>query len=122
MEKEKTERKSEKKPKLVETKAECKDRDCPKHGKLKTRGRSFEGTVIKKFPRRVVIQFERTVYVKKYERYAKSKTKLHARLPACMEDKINVGDYIQIKECRPLSKLINFVVIEKIKDKEEIKK
>ena len=30
----------------------------------------FEGTIIKKFQKRVVIQFERTIYVKKYERYS----------------------------------------------------
>ena len=86
-----------------------------------TRGRTFEGNVIKKFPKRVVIQFERTVYMNKYERYYKSKTKIHARLPENMENKINVGDYIQVQECRPLSKIIHFVVIAKIKGKEEIK-
>ena len=80
-----------------------------------TRGRTFEGTVIKKFPNRVVIEFERMVYVKKYERYAKSKTKIHARLPTCMEKEVQIGDFVQIRECRPLSKIIHFVVIEKVK-------
>jgi len=94
---------------------ECKDRDCNKHGKLKTHGRIFEGKVIRKFPRRVVIEFERMIYIRKYERYAKSKTKIHARLPMCMEDNIQIGDYIKVQECRPLSKLIHFVVIEKIR-------
>ena len=86
-----------------------------------TRGRFFEGVVIKKFPKRVAIQFERSIYVRKYERYSKSRTKIHARLPEIMEDKIHVGDYIKVRECRPLSKLIHFVVIEKIKSKEERK-
>ncbi len=95
--------------------AACKDRDCPMHGKLKTRGRMFEGIVIKKFPRRAVIEFERMVYVKKYERYYKAKTKIHARLPSCMEADINLGDLIQVRECRPLSKITHFVVIKKIK-------
>lgn len=80
-----------------------------------TRGRVFEGTVAKKFPRRVVIEFERTVYVQKYERFYRKRTRLHARLPKEMEDKINVGDYIKIKECRPLSKIIHFIVVEKIR-------
>jgi len=62
----------------------CKDRDCPFHGKLKMRGRTFEGKVKRKFPRRITIEFERMTYIKKYERYAKSKTKIHARLPLCM--------------------------------------
>ena len=59
------------------------------------------------------------IYVRKYERYSKSKTKIHARLPVCIEKEINVGDLIKVQECRPLSKIIHFVVIEKIKAKEE---
>ena len=85
-----------------------------------TRGRVFEGTVIKKFPTRVVIQFERTVYNRKYERYSKSKTKIHARLPTIIESQIHVGDYIKVQECRPLSKLIHFIVIEKIRGKDDM--
>jgi len=114
------------KKQMIEKKAEenlarakCKDKDCHIHGKLKTRGRTFEGNVIKKFQKRVVIEFGRTIYVGKYERYKKSKTKIHARLPRCMEDEIKIGDYVKVKECRPLSKLIHFVVIEKIRGGEE---
>ena len=58
--------------------------------KINGRGRIFKGIVIKKFSNRVVIQFERMVYIRKYERYTKSLTKLHARLPSSMEDQINV--------------------------------
>lgn len=79
-----------------------------------TRGRTFEGFVVKKFPRRVVIEFERNIFVRKYERFYRKKTRLHARLPAQMESQINVGDYIKIKETRPLSKIIHFMVIEKV--------
>jgi len=78
-----------------------------------TRGRIFEGTVTKKFPTRVVVEFERPVYVPKYQRFYKKKTRLHARLPKDME--INVGDYIKIQECRPLSKIIHFIVIQKVR-------
>lgn len=90
--------------------------------KIGTRGRIFEGIVTKKFPRRIVMEFERMVYVRKYERYAKLKTKIHARLPDFMEKDIKVGDLIRVHECRPLSKIIHFVVIEKIKDAVEVKK
>lgn len=99
--------------------AGCNEKNCPFHGNLKVRGRIFRGNVIKKFPKRIVIEFERMVYVKKYERYKKGKTRIHARLPSCMESKINIGDYIKVQECRPLSKIIHFVVINKIKGKEE---
>lgn len=89
--------------------------------KIFSRGRTFEGVVKKKFHKRVVIEFERMNYVKKYERYAKSRTKIHARLPEFMEKEINIGDLIKIQECRPLSKIIHFIVIKKIKSKEELK-
>ncbi len=93
----------------------CNDKKCAVHGGLKTRGRLFKGYVTKKFSKRIVIEFERVVYIKKYERYAKLKTKLHARLPDCMAESVNVGDYIEIMECRPLSKIVHFVFVGKVK-------
>jgi len=99
----------------------CNDVKCHVHGNLKTHGKIFEGKVIRKFSKRITIEFERMIYVRKYERYTKSRTKIHARLPDCMNKEINIGDLVRIQECRPLSKIIHFVVIEKIKvDKEEI--
>jgi len=123
----KTETKGKLKPKETEgvlgkekknEKVSCADKLCPFHGSepLKLRGRIFEGTVIKKLPGRVAIQFERMMHVPKYERYEKRKTKLHARLPDCLKDQINVGDYIKIAECRRLSKIIHFVAVEKIRE------
>ena len=78
-----------------------------------TRGRIFEGTIIKKFPGRVVIVFDRTVYLQKYERFYKKRSKMHARIPAGMN--LEIGDYIKIQECRPLSKIIHAMVIEKVR-------
>jgi len=115
--KKKTESKS-KKEKISEN---CGDRNCHVHGNLKARGRTFEGIVIKKFPKRIVIEFERMVYVRKYERYSKSRTKIHAWIPACMEKEIFVGDLIKVQECRPLSKIVHFVVVGKIKSGENLK-
>lgn len=114
-----TRKPEEKKVAGATTTKTCSGRDCPTHGNLKARGKTFEGIVVSKFDKRLAIEFERMIYIKKYERYAKSKTKVHARLPECMEDKINLGDTVRVQECRPLSKIIHFVVIKKIKDKEE---
>lgn len=83
------------------------------------RGRVFEGFVTKKFAKRVVVEFERNVYVPKYERFYKKKTKIHARLPDSMIDDVNVGDYIEVRECRPLSKIIHFIVIRKVRSASE---
>ena len=77
-----------------------------------TRGRIFEGIVTRQFPGRVTIELERTVYIPKYERFLKKKTRLHARLPK--ELSVEIGDSVKIQECRPLSKTIHFVVIEKV--------
>ena len=107
--------------KKAEIKVECEDRLCPKHGdrKLKMRGRTFDGVVIKKLPGRVTIQFERMFKIPKYERYEKRKTKIHARLPDCMRDDVAVGDLIQIEETRPISKMIHAVVSKVIRRKSE---
>ena len=100
-------------------KPDCNDKKCHIHGNLKTRGRIFEGIVIRKFLKRITIELERMVYVRKYERYTKSKIKIHARLPDCMNEKINIGDLVKIRECRPLSKIIHFTVIEKLNGENE---
>ncbi len=106
-----------KKQKTKKEETQCNDKFCPVHGenKLKTRGRIFEGTVIKKLPGRVTIEFVRMIKIQKYERYEKRKTKLHARLPDCMADEIQVGDLIQIAETRPISKMIHCVVVKKVR-------
>jgi len=107
------------KKKLEVEKSSCADATCPEHGSLKARGRIFKGYVIKKFPRRIAIEFERTIHIRKYERYAKRKTRIHARVPSCKENEVKVGDYVEIQECRPLSKIIHFVMIRKVRSKEE---
>ncbi len=73
-----------------------------------TRKRTFKGKIIKIFPTRVVIESEQTIYLPKFERYYKKKSKLHARIQKHMS--LGIGDIIEIQECRPLSKIIHFVV------------
>ena len=106
---------SEEEEKKEKTSVSCADKQCPFHGYLKLRGRSFKGYVKSKHPRRICIEFERIIYVIKYERYMKKKTKIHARLPDCLKDEINLGDYVEVKECRPLSKIIHFCVVRKLR-------
>ena len=97
----------------------CNDATCPEHGNLKVRGRTFKGYVIRKLPRRIAIEFERTIYIRKYERYMKKKTKIHARLPKCRENDVKIGDYVLVGECRPLSKIIHFVYLKKIQQQKK---
>jgi small subunit ribosomal protein S17 len=110
-----TKKKINKKEEKTES-VKCSDKLCPFHGKekLRMRGRVFQGNVIRKFTGRVTIQFERMISIPKYERYEKRKTKIHARLPECMNE-IAVGDLIEVSETRPISKTIHFVVSKMIK-------
>jgi len=103
-------------------KVSCADKFCPFHGKeaVKLRGRVFKGEVISKLPGRVKIQFDRVNYISKYERFDKRRTKLHARLPDCLRDQVQIGDWIEISECRPLSKIVHFIVTSKVRSKSEI--
>ena len=54
--------------KVEQEKHSCADKLCPVHGSnpVKLRGRVFEGNVIKKFLKRIVIQFERNFYILKH--------------------------------------------------------
>ena len=96
----------------------CKDEKCPFHGSLRARGRIFKGHVTRLHKTRLAIEFERFIYFRKYERYAKSKTRIHAHLPSCMGDKVRLGSYVKVQECRPLSRIIHHVVTEIISHKE----
>ncbi len=91
----------------------CEDAKCPKHGTLATRGVVLEGVVASdKMHGTVVVQ--RDYYVKsgKYERYLRSKSRIPAHNPQCINAK--VGDKVRIMECRRLSKTVNFVITEKL--------
>lgn len=98
---------------------ENKKKEKPVKKKLvPTRGRVFKGEVIRKFPGRITIEFERTIKVHKYERFLKKKTRIHAHLPEHID--ADEGDIVKIQECRPLSKTIHFMVIEIIQKAEEL--
>jgi small subunit ribosomal protein S17 len=100
---------------MAKKKEEIVLKEKKKEIKVLTRGRSFEGVVIRRFNDRVVIEFKKLLYLRKYESYEKRRTRLHARLPPELRDQINIGDYIEISECRPLSKIIHFIVTKKIR-------
>lgn len=96
---------------------DCGDMHCPTHGNLKLKGRMFLGTVISdKMQKSVTVQWDRRLLVPKYERYLKARTRVKAHNPSCINAK--TGDYVRIKECRPLSKTKNFVIVEIVGKKE----
>ncbi|MCS7125325.1 MAG: 30S ribosomal protein S17 [Aigarchaeota archaeon] len=92
---------------------ECSDPDCPFHGYLKIRGIILTGTVYKKkMNKTVVVRREYLYYLRKYKRYERRRSNIPAHLPECID--VNEGDKVKIAECRPLSKTVSFVVIEKL--------
>jgi len=91
----------------------CNDKNCPFHGSLSVRGQVLTGAVSSmKMQDSIIVKREYTHYVPKYERYEKRTSKYSAHCPPCIKTK--VGDNVRIAECRPLSKTISFVTIEKI--------
>jgi small subunit ribosomal protein S17 len=92
-------------------KKSCENELCPFHGKLSVRGRVYTGTVeSNKSSKMIVVSREYNRLVKKYKRYERSKSKVHAFLPECIV--VNEGQKVKIAECRPLSKTVSFVVVE----------
>ncbi|MEM4221940.1 MAG: 30S ribosomal protein S17 [archaeon] len=92
----------------------CKDKNCPIHGELRVRGQILEGVVVSNKPKKtVIIERDYLLYVPKYERYERRKSKIPAHCPECMD--IKVGDKVRIGECRKISKTKAFVVLEKVK-------
>ncbi len=90
----------------------CEDKNCPFHGSLSVRGQVIKG-VISSTKMQNTVQVERNYmhFVPKYERYERRTSSYPAHCPPCIKPK--VGDNVKIAECRPLSKTISFVVIEK---------
>jgi len=91
----------------------CNDKNCPFHGTLPVRGQIITGVVsATKMQDSILVKREYMHYVPKYERYEKRTSTFAAHCPPCI--KTNVGDRVRIAECRPLSKSISFVTIEKL--------
>jgi small subunit ribosomal protein S17 len=91
----------------------CSDKNCPFHGTLSVRGQMLIGVVkSNKMQDSILVKRDFMHYVQKYERYEKRTSTIAAHCPPCI--KTRVGDKVRIAECRPLSKTISFVTIEKI--------
>ncbi len=73
----------------------------------------FTGVVVNaKMQSTATVEWEHRKYIRKYERYLTQKTRVKAHNPAAINAR--QGDIVKIKECRPLSKTKNFIIIEKV--------
>ncbi len=97
-------------PGIEPPKETCNDPKCPWHGHVKIRGQILRGIVVKaKMHRTVVVRHDYYYYVRKYKRYEKRHTHIHAHNPPCINAR--EGDEVIIGETRPLSKTVHFVVL-----------
>jgi small subunit ribosomal protein S17 len=93
-------------------KKSCKDTNCPFHGDLSIRGHVLEGVVVTaKMDKTVVVKRDYLKYVAKFMKYERRHSRIPSHNPPCVEAK--EGDRVRIAECRPISKTVSFVVVEK---------
>ncbi len=97
-------------------KKSCDDLNCPFHGELAVRGRVFEGVVVSaKMDKAVVVRRDYLHYVRKFMRYERRRSRIPSHNPPCIDAK--EGDRVTIAECRPISKTVSFVVVERLEGK-----
>ena len=94
----------------------CDDNNCPFHGTLSVRGRVLDGVVVSsKMDKTVIVEREYLQFSTKFVRYEKRRGHIPSHNPPCIEAK--EGDHVKIAECRPISKTVSFVVVEKTGEK-----
>ena len=77
---------------------------------MESRGRVLSGVVISdKADITISVKIERKVKHPKYGKVIKRSTKVHAHDE---NNSAKVGDFVSIQECRPISKLKSFVLID----------
>jgi small subunit ribosomal protein S17 len=96
-------------------KKSCDDINCPFHGTLSLRGHALEGIVVSdKMEKTIIVRRDYLNYVPKFKRYERRRSNVAAHSPPCLE--IKIGDKVKLAECRPISKTVSFVVIEKLEE------
>lgn len=95
---------------LIPPQETCDDRACPWHGHIKVRGLVLTGKVIKaKMKNTIVVEREYLIYSRKYMRYEKRRSRIHAHKPPCI--KVKEGEVVVIGETRPIAKSVAMVVL-----------
>lgn len=90
---------------------ECTDKKCPFHGDINVKREFFTGKVVKKdISHSATIEWFRSNYVHKYERYELKRSRLRVHNPACLN--AEVGQEVLVAKTRPLSKTKHHVIIQ----------
>jgi small subunit ribosomal protein S17 len=94
----------------------CDDSNCPFHGTLPVRGRVLDGIVVSaKMDKTVVVEREYLQFSPKFVRYERRRSHIPSHNPPCLD--VKEGERVKIAECRPLSKTVAFVVVERMESK-----
>ena len=97
-------------PGLKPPERECSDRKCPWHSNISVRGSLLVGRVAKiRMHNTAVVEREYLVWVRKFKRYERRRSRIHVHNPPCVGAK--EGDTVLIGETRPLSKSVSFVIL-----------
>uniref|UniRef100_A0A7C5TKA5 Small ribosomal subunit protein uS17 n=1 Tax=Ignisphaera aggregans TaxID=334771 RepID=A0A7C5TKA5_9CREN len=88
----------------------CNDKKCPWHGNISVRGALIVGKVAKaRMHNTAIVEREYLVWIRKFKRYERKRSRIHAHNPPCINAK--EGDVVLIGETRPLAKSVSFVIL-----------
>ena len=89
----------------------CTDKKCPFHGEINVKKEFIKGKIVKKdINHSATIEWSRSSYVPKYERYEVKRSKMRTHNPECID--AEVGQMVVVAKTRPLSKMKHFVIIQ----------
>ncbi len=89
----------------------CTDKKCPFHGGLTVKPEQLQGKVVKKDTNRsATVEWHKSSYVPKYERYEIRRYTLRVHNPMCLDAQL--GDEVVAVKTRPLSKTKDHVIIQ----------
>src|SRR5271157_2760084 len=89
----------------------CEDTNCPFHGELPVRGRVFQGVVVSaKMDKTVVVERDYLLYISKFMRYERRRSRIPSHNPPCIDAK--EGDRVKIRGKRSNCKTVFFLLFE----------
>ena len=75
----------------------------------------LEGVVVSaKMEKTVIVRRAYLDYMPKFKRYERRHSHIPAHNPPCIN--VKEGDQVKVAECRPISKTVSFVVVEKLEE------
>ncbi len=76
----------------------------------------MDGVIVSsKMDKTAVVEREYLQFSTKFVRYERRRGHVPSHNPPCIDAK--EGDHVRIAECRPISKTVSFVVVEKVEEK-----